>query len=65
MTVVFHEVSVHPAVAPKAYRERDSEVEAGVPMNDEQDVEQDLAYPEHVRVVGEGLRLVEEIHHSR
>lgn len=59
------DVSVHPFVAAEADGVGDGEVEAGVPVNDNEDVQHHLAYPEGVGEVGASLRLVEELTHPR
>lgn len=59
----YGDVLVHPTVRAEADGVRDGEVEAGVPVDDDEDVEDHLAYPEGVREVGSCFRLVEELSH--
>ena len=54
---------IHPGVCVKPNVEADCEVEAGVPVDQHQDVEHDLQDAEGVGEVGAGLGLVEELEH--
>lgn len=64
MVLVDGEVPVNPLVAAEPNGIGDGEVEARIPMDDNQDVEDDLADPEHVWVVGQRLCLLEELAHT-
>lgn len=57
------DVLVDPAVRAEADGVGDGEVEAGVPVDDDQDVEDHLADPEGIGEVGARLSLVEELPH--
>ena len=59
----FHHL-IHPGVCVEPNIEADCEVEAGVPVDQHQDVEHDLQDSEGVGEVGAGLGLVEELEHS-
>ena len=59
----FHHL-IHPGVCVEPNVEADCEVEAGVPVDQHQDVEHDLQDAEGVGEVGAGLGLVEELEHS-
>lgn len=56
---------MHPFVGAEADGVGDGEVEAGVPVDDDEDVEDHLAYPEGVGKVGASLCLGEELSHPR
>ena len=58
----FHHL-IHPGVCVEPNIEADCEVEAGVPVDQHQDVEHDLQDAEGVGEVGAGLGLVEELEH--
>ena len=55
---------VDPSVRLEADDEGEGEEEAGVPVDEEEDVEHHLGDAEGVGEVGPGLRLVEELHHA-
>ena len=59
----FHHL-IHPGVCVEPNIEADCEVEAGVPVDQHQDVEHDLQDAEGIGEVGAGLGLVEELEHS-
>ena len=59
----FHHL-IHPGVCIEPNVEADCEVEAGVPVDQHQDVEHDLQDAEGVGEVCAGLGLVEELEHS-
>lgn len=58
-------IVVHPAVSAEANPIGDSKVEAGIPVDDDENVQHHLAYPEGVGEVGACLCLIEELTHSR
>ena len=60
--LTFHHL-IHPGVCVEPNVEADSEVEAGVPVDQHQDVEHDLQDAECIGEVGAGLGLVEELEH--
>lgn len=63
--LLYGNVLVHPAVSAKPNGIGDGKIEAGIPVDDDEDVEDHLADPEGIWKVGASLRLVEELPHAR
>ena len=58
-------VVVHPAVGAEANPIGDGKVEASIPVDDNENVQHHLAYPEGIGEVGACLCLVEKLTHPR
>jgi len=62
--VIYSEVPVDPLISTKTNRVGYSEIQAGIPMDNNKNVENDFTYTEEVGIVGESLGFVKKFRHS-